>query len=490
MPLQNPIIRGFSPDPSLVRVGEDYYLVNSSFEYFPGVPIRHSRDLANWTLIGHCLTRPSQLPLEGLSSSLGIFAPTIRHHDGRFYMVTTNVAAGGNFLVTAEDIRGPWSDPIHFAVDSIDPSLFWDEDGTCYLTVQGSEGIRQAEFEPLTGELRSDLRLIWTGTGGQWPEGPHLFKRNGTYYLTLAEGGTEYGHMQTLARSDSPWGPFEPCPHNPILSHRSLNHPFQAIGHADFFQDPQGNWWAVCLGIRPKGYPYGHNLGRETLLVPVQWDEAGWPYLGDQGRVPMTLDLDVEPVEPRPEVWTFPEGEIPLEWSFLRNPNRTNYSAAPNGGIRLHGTEASLADPTSPTWIGRPQAHFRARFAADCDASALTDGEGGISLRMNEKHRIELYLTPTDIELSVTIGPLSQIVASFPAPLHHAVLEVVVHPEAYEFNAECAGEHLHLGRVPSHYFSTEVAGGFTGVMLGLYAHCPSGTGALDVRQCVYEPLGD
>lgn len=485
--LKNPIVRGLAPDPSICRVGNDYYLINSSFEYFPGVPIRHSTDLSNWKVIGHCLTTPTQLPLNGQPSSAGIFAPTLRHHNGTFYMITTNVGAGGNFLVSTKDIRGPWSERVMIDVPSIDPSLYWDDDGKCYLTVQGTEGVRQALFDPATGKTLSDLKVIWKGTGGQWPEGPHLFKRKSYYYLTIAEGGTEYGHMQTLARSRNPMGPFEACPFNPILTHRSINSRFHAIGHADFFEDTKGNWWAVCLGIRPQGYPYGHNLGRETLLVPVKWGDDGWPRLGDNGMVPQVLDLPVAKAVDAVESLDFKDGRIPLEWSYLRNPGKSSYKAAPVQGLRLIPSKFTLADLASPTWVGRPQTHLKSKLAVDIETALSAQGEGGISIRQNEKHRMELFVKDGSVHLRVTIGPLSIITKSEKLEGSACTLEVATYLDRYEFAVRAKDKVTQLGTVPSHYFSTEVAGGFTGVMLAVYAHSPDQQGHLDVKRWTYTP---
>src|SRR4030042_2877344 len=220
----NPIISGFYPDPSICRVGEDYYLFTSSFEYFPGVPIFHSKDLVHWRQIGYCLTRKSQLPLNNVRASGGIYAPTLRYHDGTFYMVTTNVDGGGNFYVTAKNPAGPWSEPVWLDHSGMDPSLFFDDDGKVYYTRHEGAGdgyVAQRILNIETGKLEGPLRKIWGGTGGVWVESPHLYKINGKYYLTAAEGGTSYGHTQVIARSDSPWGPFESCPYNPILTHRN-----------------------------------------------------------------------------------------------------------------------------------------------------------------------------------------------------------------------------------------------------------------------------
>ena len=282
----NPVIPGTTPDPSAVRVGDDYYLVTSSFEYFPGVPLYHSRDLVHWRQLGHVLSRDAQLPLRGIPSSQGIYAPTIRHHDGTYYVVTTNMQGGGSFYVKATAPTGPWSDPIFVREGefTMDPSLFFDDDGKVYYTRHGGGregGIYQAEIDVATGVLRAPARLVWKGTGDIWPEGPHLYKVDGTYYLMISEGGTSYEHMVTVARAKSPWGPFEPAPRNPILTHRFLpEHPLQATGHADLLQTPEGRFWLVLLGIRPST-PRRHHLGRETLS-PVssattagRWSTAG-----------------------------------------------------------------------------------------------------------------------------------------------------------------------------------------------------------------------
>ncbi|MBC8131905.1 MAG: glycoside hydrolase family 43 protein, partial [Deltaproteobacteria bacterium] len=284
----NPVIPGMHPDPSICRVGRDFYLVTSSFEYFPGVPLFHSRDLVNWEQIGHVLTRPSQVDLRRVRSSGGIYAPTIRFAHGRFYVVTTNVDGGGNFLVTAARPDGPWSDPIWIDRAGIDPSLLFDG-RTVYYTRNGPGSDRdhpliyQTTINPRTGKLAGPPRPVWSGLGGIWPEAPHLYKIGGWYYLLTAEGGTGYDHSIVVARSRLPGGPFEGCPRNPVLTHRGRpSHAIGATGHADLVQLSDGRWWAVMLGVRPVRRPVTgekqrhdvprdlrHHLGRETFLVPV-----------------------------------------------------------------------------------------------------------------------------------------------------------------------------------------------------------------------------
>ena len=297
MQYQNPILPGFHPDPSICRVGDDFYLVTSSFEYFPGLPIYHSRDLVHWEQIGHCLTRDSQVHLvTGAPNCLNIYAPTIRYHDGLFYVIVTNVTGDnhGNFIITAKDPAGEWSDPIALPFPGIDPSLFFDEDGKVYyLGTDG--GIYLSEMDITTGAAIGETHRLWHGTANN-PEGPHLYKIDGMYYLLLAQGGTEICHMAVLARSESILGPYEPCPHNPVLTNIGQSLAIKAAGHADLVEDAEGNWWAVCLGIRPLAYPFRHNLGRETMLVPAKW-ENGWLYAGENGAVlpEFTVESDLQP---------------------------------------------------------------------------------------------------------------------------------------------------------------------------------------------------
>lgn len=277
MNYQNPIIKGFYPDPSICRVGDTFYLVNSTFQYLPGVPIFTSQDLVNWEQIGHCLTRPSQIQMEGVECSLGIFAPTIRFYQGKFYLITTNITKG-NFIISATNPAEDWSDPIFVNIPGIDPSFFF-EDERVYLQYAHEAAIWQVEIDLETGALLSEPKIMTLGSGGRDVEGPHLYRIQDHYYLLTAEGGTREGHMITLRRGTSIWGPFEECPHNPILTNR--NQPsqlLQNVGHGDLVEDGQGHWWLVALGVRSVNLK--HHLGRETILMPVTWDEAGWPVVG------------------------------------------------------------------------------------------------------------------------------------------------------------------------------------------------------------------
>lgn len=481
---QNPILSGFYPDPSVCRVGGDYYLVTSSFEYFPGVPIFHSRDLVHWQQLGHCLTRASQLPLACANASGGVWAPTLRHHEGVFYMTTTNTSLGGNFIVTATKPEGPWSEPIPVAQQGIDPSLFFDEDGSVLYTTS-HEGAFQSRIDVKSGKLLCEPKVIWAGTGGQYPEGPHLYRRGGWYYLLLSEGGTEYGHMITMARSRSPWGPFEPCARNPLFTHRSYKSPIQGLGHADLVDTPGDDWFAVALGFRPNGYPPCYHLGRETFLSPVSWADDEFPVFGNQGRLQLEeetpLELQVSPPSPTRDDFTSPE--LALDWNYLRNPDAQLYSLSERPSyLRLRGSTDGLDDLASPAWVGRRQCHFAVNVATRLEFQPANEGEeAGLVIRMNERHHYEIFVTRRGAAASVVlrrrIGSLRAEVACHPLPPSESgwVLAVEAERDKYVFRYGASEADLRpLGEGETRYLSTEVAGGFTGVYFALYA---TGNGA-------------
>lgn len=481
MNFRNPVIPGFHPDPSVCRVGSNYYLVTSSFEYFPGVPIFHSTDLVHWTQVGYCLTRDSQLPLKSAQSSGGIYAPTIRWHDGRFYMVVTNVSGMGHFYVTSEHAEGPWSEPIVIAgVDGIDPSLFFDDDGTVYFSCTSGTGTIDIE----TGKLTSELRHIWTGSGGRYAEAPHLYKIGGIYYLMLAEGGTEPGHMVTIARSKNPWGPYEACPHNPILTHRDRGgYPIQSTGHADLIESHDGSWWAVFLATRVSAkYPNVHHLGRETFLAPVQWDAEGWPVIGNGGMVDLempapTYMVDVES-KPREVVRDdFDSASLALPWNFRRNPNPDDWSLSERpGSLALRCSPVTLNDIAPPAFVGRRQEHFNCRFSASIDFDPVeASDEAGLVAIMNEEHHYEIFVRPGGsgqrlVAVRRRIGDLIAVVAEEQIEAVAVVLWIEAVAEEYRFGYETLdGVRKELASGSTRYLSTEVAGGFTGLYLGMYA---------------------
>jgi len=485
---RNPIIRGFYPDPSICRVGDDYYMVHSTFEYFPGVPVFHSRDLVNWRLIGHCLTRKSQLNLEGRQSSHGIFAPTIRYHNGVFYMITTHVWGGGNFYVYATNPAGPWSDPVWLDREGIDPSLFFDEDGKVYYHRQvggerGYIGLQLIDIK--TGKLIGEMKEIWRGTGGVWPEGPHLYKINGKYYLMISEGGTSYDHCITIARSDSPWGPYEPCPHNPILTHKHLpDHPFQGLGHGDLVEPPDG-WWIVFLGFRPVGGRH-HHLGRETFLAPLKWNEEGWPVINDNKPIAEVMTARKLPPCPWPKPPNrveFSDPTLPLEWVFVRNPIEENYSLTERPGfLRLKGASVSLRDIGSPTFVGRRQTAFNCVVRTRVSFTPTADNEeAGLAIRGNERNHAVLVVTRRENQTVVALkiarnGQTApeKIISVQPGFTELGIRATPLHYEF--FLVKPNGGETKLGELLTRDLSTETLSSqpganfnFTGVVIGLYA---------------------
>lgn len=494
MTFTNPIIPGFHPDPSICRVGHDYFLVTSSFEYFPGVPLYHSRDLVHWRQIGHVLTRPSQLPFEHWRPSGGIFAPTIRYHDGTFYMVTTNMSGGGNFYVHTRDPFAEWSEPIWVDQSGIDPSLCFDDDGRVYLTSNWFGGfpipdeldtsatfwgIQQSEIDITTGRRLAEPRRIWEGTGGRFPEAPHLYKIGGRYYLQIAEGGTELGHMVTIARSETPWGPWEICPHNPILTHRSFHSPFQATGHADLIGAHDGSWWMVCLGVRPQGNPPCAHLGRETFLAPVRWDDQGWPRVGQLGRLRVEMDgpeFGPAPWPTEPERDDFDGRQLGAQWNVLGTPRAEMWSLAERpGALLLRGTGARLDDGFPVTFVGRRQEHLACEVAARLDFEPTGAGEeAGLTVWMNPTHHYDLFVTRQDGERQVVvrrrIGSLVADVAAMAIGPGALTLAIQAEPQRYSFGVEgSSGDRQILATGETRYLAPEVAGGFTGVYFGLYA---------------------
>ncbi|MFC8144468.1 glycoside hydrolase family 43 protein [Streptomyces paradoxus] len=493
-PVTNPVIPGFHPDPSICRAGEDYYLACSSFEYFPGVPIFHSRDLVHWTQIGNALDRPGQLRLPpGSRSSGGIYAPTLRHHDGRFWLIVTNVSGDGNLLFTTTDPAGPWSDPIPLpGVHGIDPDLAWDDDGTCWCT---TAGVGQIRLDPHTGETFGERQPLWSGApGAKAPEAPHLYHIGDYWYLLIAEGGTERCHGVSIARGRSPQGPFEPCPTNPILTHRGTDHPIQNTGHADLVEGPDGSWWMVLLGVRPHGgTPGWHVLGRETFLVPVTWSD-GWPVVGELSTVlprpPWPLR---EPVVPQVRD-DFDSGELAPAWISLRSRPAENCTTKERAGwLSLRAAGESLDDP-EVTFVGRRQQHV------SCRARVLVDpaeGRGGLAVRLDEEHHYEIEVTPGEVRVLTRVGPFRSEVASRATAAGPVVLRIETAVSEQVSDARQGPDTVFLGiedpqgaftelaALDGRYLSTEVAGGFTGRVIGMYA----ATGTVHFDWFDYEPAG-
>ncbi|MBE6876351.1 MAG: glycoside hydrolase family 43 protein [Ruminococcus sp.] len=482
MKYHNPVIPGFFPDPSICRADGRYYLVCSSFQFFPGVPLFESSDLINWKQIGHVLTRDSQLPLSEANSTGGIYAPTIRHHEGRFYMVTTNVSTGGNFYVWTDDIHGEWSEPIYVHQDGIDPSLYF-ENGKAYFMSNGTDdngihGVIQCEINLETGEKLSPAVCIWQGAGGRFLESPHIYKINGWYYLMAAEGGTEYGHMIVYARSRELFGKFENYPQNPVLTNRNLGgYALQGCGHGDLIQDVSGNWWIVHLAFRQiHQWVMHHITGREVSLVPVTFDENGWFTAGVNGTTRLEMETDRIPdsvvQSPLPEK-RFENTSVGIDWCWMKNPHQEYYDLHQDCfRIRSSGISLDCDDKENhaPSFLGIRQQEMH--LLTECSVS-VPEEEAGITLYMTPDQHYEIAVRKTENGCEVFkrlhIGDIVQESNHVRISGNTAKLRIQAEPLTYIFSAEADGRTYELGTAQTKFLSTEIAGNFTGVMIGLYA---------------------
>ena len=497
----NPVIPGFYPDPSICRVDSDYYLVNSTFHYFPGIPVWHSRDLVNWEQIGNAIDRTDQIDLSNATSWLGLYAPTIRYNDGIFYMINTNVGHGGNFFVTATNPAGPWSDPIWLEQGGIDPSFFF-EDGKCYFTSNPDDGIYLCEIDPETGKQLSPSKLIWTGTGGRYPEGPHIYKKDGWYYLLISEGGTEHAHKITIARSKDIYGPYESNPDNPILTHCNQlgqSNPIQGTGHADIVEAPDGSWWLVCLAFRPQ-QGMNHLTGRETYLAPVVWNENGWPVVNTNGTIQTTMNVNL-PIkgELKPQTdWSLDldftnMDKLGYDWVYLRKPINGNYSFSQKG-LTLTGNEWDLNSIEYPTFVGRRQQHINFEATTSLSLDATMEGnQAGLTVFMDARSHYDIYLSKSEsgytINVDYWLNSIYHKEASLEIIGNSALLRITGNTNTYSFSysTDNGKTFNNLGYADTRYLSSETAGGFTGIMLGLYC-TGKGNPKANFKWFKYKPL--
>ncbi|MEV7608543.1 glycoside hydrolase family 43 protein [Microbacterium sp. NPDC089320] len=460
-----PIVSGFHPDPTICRVGGDYYLATSSFEYFPGVPLFHSTDLVTWTQIGNVMTTREQFVEGAARPSGGLWAGTLRHRDGLFYYITTNVSDfdAGQIIVTASDPAGPWSEPVHVrGAIGIDPDICWDDDGVCLVTWHrfnwkvGGIDVHQVAIDPATGELLGESYPVWQGSGMPAAEGPHLYHIGDWWYLMFAEGGTEKGHSVTVARAPRPEGPYEGCPANPILTRRSTFAPVVHTGHADLVQTPEGDWAAVYLGVRPAGSTPGyHVLGRESFLSGIDWVD-GWPvFVTDRYEIPTTDPGFAEDFtggaaawHPR---WVVPAGDL----------SEIDLS---DGAARVPAGRALCVRVTDLTW------------------EAEAELSGSFELRIDARHSYRLEVEGDRVRAVRTVGGFSQIVASHEVAGATERVSVRISavpsqertvplgdagPDEILLAVRDGDAWTELARLDGRYVSTEVASGFTGRVLAV-----------------------
>lgn len=504
----NPILAGFYPDPSICRAGDDFYLVHSTFSYYPGVPIFHSKDLVNWKQIGNILDRPEQLDVEGLGVSRGIFAPAIEYHDGVFYMITTLVDKGGNFVVTATNPAGPWSDPVWLReVSGIDPSIFFDKDGKAYILYNsdapdnkplydGHRTIRILEFDYKNLKTVGQPSILVNGgvdisKKPVWIEGPHIYNVNGYYYLMAAEGGTSVNHSEVILRSEKATGPYVPYDKNPILTQRHLPNdrpnPVSATGHADLVQTKNGEWWAVFLATRPYDTEDHYNIGRETFLAPVTWQD-GWPIINAEHE--LVQYSYTRPNLPEAKLSDFPlngnfryredfnDSKLPMHWLMLRTPHTDWYSLSqPSGKLTLAVRPEELSGKSNPSFLARRQQHITGSASTIMEFQPTGDSEfAGIAAFQGEKHHYLLGKTIAKgkqvVQLRKADGTvlaeqqLSKKESKLPLQLK---IDFDGARYAFSYATKDGAWKLLQGEVDGRYLSTRVSGGFVGVTLGIFA---------------------
>lgn len=504
----NPIRPGFYPDPSVCRVEDTFYLVNSSFSFFPGVPLSTSKDLINWTLLGHVLDRPSQLPLAKQGVSGGVFAPAIAYNEKNktFYMITTNVGRGNFFVKTKNPSKG-WSEPIYLPkVNGIDPSFFFDNNGKGYIVhnapvvgkadYEGQRAIRLFEFDVNGDSIKSNFKeILRGGTSVEpqpiWIEGPHIFKRGSYYYLMCAEGGTGFWHSEVILRSKSPMGEWEECPHNPILTQRKGLNPNRpdivtSTGHADLVEDQAGQWWAVFLGCRPYENDF-YNTGRDTYLLPVTWKD-GWPMILTDKPIPAVNEMKGIQLKnkivsrQRENLITgnfsytdrFEGPTLDSRWMFLRNP--TAFWNLDGEGLSIKALPVAVSERESLSALWTRQQHTNFTSETQVDFSPASSKElAGFSLLQNEEYNFVFGKTLIDNKPTITLYRAEKgqvLIASASVPNKPLRLRIEGKGRYYSFWYAVDGVEgwqLLARGVDAVNLSTNRSGGFIGACIGLYA---------------------
>jgi len=496
----NPILAGYYPDPSITRVGDKYYLVNSTFAHWPGIPVHESTDLVHWKLIGHALDNPTKITFDGLNISRGVFAPSIHYRKGIYYVVNTLVEAGGNFFVTAGNPAGPWSAPVWLGeIDGIDPSFFFDDNGKAYIVnngppdgaplYDGHRAIWIQEFSLATNKLVGPRKVIVNGgvdiaKKPIWIEGPHLYRIKGWYYLMCAEGGTEAGHSEVIFRSRSPWGPFEPGPNNPILTQRDLPkdraNPVTNAGHADLIEMKDGSWWAVFLASRPySGFRY--NTGRETFLLPVAWKD-GWPVILEQGNtIPFTLKGPRAMQETASDALSGNfikrdefDGFLGPEWLQVHVPKQSRFEFM-GGALRVRPLPVNLDERRNAAFLARRQQHLNFDASTALTSPPAGGVAAGLAAYQSESYWYFLGVRRVGNALQVflerTAGKGPQVVTGTSIPVAPSVqLRISADGPNYSFFYDTGqGWKALRENDDGSILSTEVAGGFVGTVLGPFA---------------------
>ena len=512
----NPILNGFYPDPSICKVDNSYYLINSTFAYFPGIPVFKSDDLVNWKQIGNALDRPEQLDLEGLEVSRGVFAPAISYHNGVFYIINTIVGGENNFIISAENPAGPWSNPTWLPkVEGIDPSMFFDENGKTYVVFNSNPPNNSPEYDGHRTIKIIELDIENLNTVGEskiiinkgakpedkpiWIEGPHVYKRNGFYYLMAAEGGTAEDHSEVVFRSENILGPYKSYENNPILTQRNLSNnrkkTVTSTGHADIFEDNLGNWWGVFLGCRPYDNENHFNTGRETFMVPVKW-ENDWPIFDLEGDIvkdnyKITLDKPLAKLPSNNAHFKdeFNADALAFDWLFLRTPKEKWYSLL-NGELTINTRQETTSGTSNPSFIGYRQKHLFGNVTTSFSFNAVSENEkAGLIAFQNETNYYYLCKSLKDNK------PVVQLLKSTKTGTEEIAFKSISESKKISFKIEAKGKYYNFyyslndkdwevirKNVDATFLSTKTAGGFVGTIYGMYT---TSSGEKSTNKAVY-----
>ncbi|KAF1996555.1 glycoside hydrolase family 43 protein [Amniculicola lignicola CBS 123094] len=502
----NPVLKGWNSDPSCIQVNGTFFCVISTFISFPGLPIYASKDLVNWKHISHAWNRESQLPGYSWATTgqqQGMYAATIRIHKGTFYVICEYLGSGQTagvlFKTTDPFDDKSWSDPVRFVANKIDPDLFWDDDDKVYVATQG---IILQEIDINTGKVGT-AKELWNGTGGVWPEGPHIYKRDGYYYLLIAEGGTGTDHAVTMARAKSITGPYEPSPHNPHLTNRGTNEYFQTVGHADLFQDTQGKWWGMALATRVGRNPNSYPMGRESVLFPVTWNTGEWPVMQPvrgkmNGWALPVLNRDLPgdgPFNSDPDKYDFAEGKpIPRNLVYWRVPREGAFAVTDKGlqvvlGKNNVGGLPGGSQPAASTisFIGRRQTDTTFKFSVDLTFSPQeTMQEAGVTAFLTQNAFVQLGVILNNQQLSFRFNATGQdILSAVPAAWVDKPIRLHIEmftPNEYTFSAMLVSDEktkMEVGKAPITLLSGGLGSSFVGTLIGVYATCNGAGSELD-----------
>ena len=503
--ITNPILTGFYPDPSIVQVGKDYYLVNSTFSYFPGLPIMHSRDLKNWEQIGNVIDRNSQMDFMGERMTRGLFAPAISYHKGIFYVTCTDIDHDGNFVVTAKNPAGPWSNPVKIPeVKGIDPSIYFEEStDKAYILYNsdapdrkpiysGHRTIRMYEFDYQNLKVLGEEKQLVNGgvdlsKKPVWIEGPHILKRNNWYYLYAAEGGTSVNHSEVVLRSKDVWGPYIPFEGNPILTQRDLpadrKHAITSAGHAQFIVGPDGKWYSIFLAVRPYEGDY-YNTGRETFIAPLNWVND-WPMIEHgENAIEYTYKTNIKEVKSKgalPQNGNFAyttkfNKGLDLSFLFMRKVDSSSFKTSKKDGLTLKLKPETVSEFTNPSFVGKRQQHLYSTAETEINFTPKTDNEkAGLVIFQDEKHFYFIAKTQKEgknvIQLIKSKDKTTEVIAEQSINAKKTVLKINSAGDIYNFYYSEDGKNWKnlQERVDGEFLSTKVSGGFIGCVYGLYA---------------------